>query len=136
MSNIPASEVKKLRDRTNAPFGECKAALTASGGDMDKAIQWLREKHKGLAVSKGERETAEGRIGTFVDETQQVGGIIEMRCESAPSAKNDLFIQLTNDLAKQVALKGAQTVEELVAQPFVDAPSKTVADRINEVIGL
>src|SRR5262245_32976520 len=133
---IPASDVKKLRDRTNAPFGECKTALTECGGDMEKAIQWLREKHKGLAVSKGERETAEGRIGTFVDEAQQVGGIIEVRCESAPSAKNELFVQLTNDLAKQVALKGAQTVAELLAQPFVDAPSKTVTDRINDVIGL
>src|SRR5262249_817572 len=136
MANIPAADVKKLRDRTNAPFGECKTALTETGGDMEKAIQWLREKHKGLAVSKGERETAEGRIGTFVDGSRQLGGIIEVRCESAPAATNEVFIQVTNDLAKQVALKGAKTVEELVAQPFVDAPSKTVADRINEVIGL
>ncbi len=136
MSHIPAADVKKLRDRTNAPFGECKTALTETGGDMEKAIQWLREKHKGLAVTKGERETAEGRIGTFVEEAQKVGGIIEVRCESAPSAKNELFVQLTNDLAKQVALKGAQTVAELLAQPFVDNPSKTVTDRINDVIGL
>jgi len=136
MTNIPASEVKKLRDRTNAPFGECKTALTETGGDMEKAVQWLREKHKGLAVSKGERETAEGRIGTFVDLGQKVGWIIEVRCESAPSAKNELFIQLTNDLAKQVAYEGASSVPELLAQPFVDAPSKTVSDRINDVIGL
>src|SRR5262249_54847555 len=129
-------DVKKLRDRTNAPFGECKTALTETGGDMEKAIQWLREKHKGLAVTKGERETAEGRIGTFVDEKHKVGGIIEMRCESAPSAKNELFIQLTNDLAKQVALVGAPSIEELLAQPLVGAQNKTVADRINEVIGL
>jgi len=136
MTNIPAADVKKLRDRTNAPFGECKTALTETGGDMEKAIQWLREKHKGLAVTKGERETAEGRIGTFVDEKQQVGGIIEVRCESAPSAKNELFVQLANDLAKQVAYEGAQTVQELLAQRFVDASSKTVTDRINDVIGL
>jgi elongation factor Ts len=136
MANISATDVKKLRDRTNAPFGECKTALTETGGDMDKAIRWLQEKHKGLAVSKGERETAEGRIGTFVDLGQKVGGIIEVRCESAPSAKNELFVQLTNDLAKQVAYEGAQSVQELLAQKFVDAPSKTVTDRINDVIGL
>src|SRR5438552_6251436 len=136
MSPISATDVKKLRDRTNAPFGECKTALIETGGDMEKAVQWLREKHKGLAVTKGERETAEGRIGTFVDLGQKVGGIIEVRCESAPSAKNELFVQLTNDLAKQVAYEGAQSVQELLAQPFVDAPSKTVTDRINDVIGL
>jgi len=136
MSQISATDVKKLRDRTNAPFGECKTALTETGGDMEKAVQWLREKHKGLAVSKGERETAEGRIGALVDPGQKVGGIIEVRCESAPSAKNELFVQLTNDLARQVALAGAQSVQELLAQPFLDAPSKTVTDRINEVIGL
>src|SRR3954447_13495499 len=136
MSPIFPADVKKLRDRTNAPFGECKTALTESGGDMEKAVQWLREKHKGLAVSRGERETAEGRIGAFVDPGQKVGGIIQGRCESAPSAKNELFVQLTNDLAKQVAFKGAQSVQELLAQPFVDAPSKTVSDRIHDVIGL
>jgi elongation factor Ts len=136
MSQISAADVKKLRDRTNAPFGECKTALTETGGDMDKAIRWLQEKHKGLAVSKGERETAEGRIGAFVDPGQKVGGIIEVRCESAPSAKNELFVQLANDLAKQVAYEGAQSVQELLAQPFVDVPSKTVTDRINDVIGL
>src|SRR3954454_25207786 len=103
MSQISASDVKKLRDRTNAPFGECKTALTESGGDLEKAVQWLREKHKGLAVRKGERETAEDRIGTCVDLGQKLGAIIEVRCDSPPSAKNELFVQHTNDLAKQVA---------------------------------
>src|SRR5438067_11971801 len=131
MSQISAADVKKLRDRTNAPFGECKTALTESGGDMEKAVQWLREKHKGLAVSKGERETAEGRIGAFVDAGQTVGGIIEVRCESSPSAKHELCVQLTDDLAKQLAFEGAEGVAELLARLRDDDQGTTVTDRLN-----
>jgi elongation factor Ts len=136
MSSISAADVKKLRDRTNMPMMDCKSALTEAGGDMDKAVEILRKRHKGLADKKGERETAEGRIGVYIAPDQTVGALLELRCESAPSAKNEMFVKLANDLAKQAALKGAGTVAELLAQPFVDEPSKTVTDRINEVIGV
>jgi elongation factor Ts len=133
---ISAGDVKTLRDRTNAPMMDCKAALTATDGDMAKAIQWLREKGKTVAAGKAEREAAEGRIAAFIDPQQAIGALIEVRCESAPVAKSDHFIQLSNELAKQVALKNPKTVEELLTQPLVDDPAKTVSDRITEVIGL
>lgn len=136
MSSISAADVKKLRDRTNMPMMDCKSALTESGGDMEKAVELLRLRHKNLADKKADREAAEGRIGVYVAPDQKVGALLELRCESAPSAKNEMFVQLANDLAKQVALKGATKPEELLAQPFVDEPSKTVADRIHEVIGV
>jgi elongation factor Ts len=59
-----------------------------------------------------------------------------MRCETAPSAKSDLFVALANDVAKQVALKGATTPDELLAQPLVDDPKRTVKDRVNDVFGV
>jgi elongation factor Ts len=62
--------------------------------------------------------------------------LVEVRCESAPVAKGENFIQLANDLARQVALQGAGTVQELLQQPFVGDPSKTVNDRIGDVVGL
>src|SRR5205085_6045103 len=74
------------------------------------------------------------RIGFYADD--KAGGLIELRCESAPSAKSDQFIALANDLAKQVALKGAKTPEELLAQPFVGDPSRTVSDRISDVFSV
>ena len=73
---ISAADVKTLRDRTNAPMMDCKAALTATSGDMDKAIQWLREKGKTVAAGKAEREAAEGRIAAFIDPKQAVGALI------------------------------------------------------------
>jgi elongation factor Ts len=136
MSTISAAAVKSLRDRTNAPMMDCKSALTEAGGDMDKAIEILRKKNAGIQAKKGEREMAEGRIGVYIDPAKQVGAIIEMRCESAPSAKNEQFVKLANDIAKHVALTGNAPVDTLLAQPFVDNPKQTVNDRIGEVVGL
>lgn len=134
--DISANDVKKLRELTNAPFMDCKAALIEAKGDKEKAIEILRKKNASIQAKKGERETAEGRIGIFIDPAKKVGAILEMRCESAPVAKNDLFIKLADDLARQVALKEPASVEALLAQPFIDDPKKTVNDRVGDVIGL
>src|ERR1700738_2227207 len=84
MSTIPASAVKALRDRTNQPMMDCKAALTEANGDPEKAVEILRKKSKDVVDKKGARETAEGRIATFIDPAKKVGAILEMRCESPP----------------------------------------------------
>jgi elongation factor Ts len=136
MAEITAEMVKKLRDLTGAQMMKCKAALQKADGDMEKAIENLRKENVGSVAKLAERETAEGRIGVFIDPVKQVGALVEVRCESAPVAKSELFIQLTNDLAKQVALKDATTPEALLAQPFVDDPKKTVSERMAEVVGL
>jgi elongation factor Ts len=103
---------------------------------MDQAIEILRKEGKAVAGKKAARETAEGRIGAWVDPSMNSGALIEMRCESPPVVKADAFIQLSNDLARQVALKGAASVEDLLAQPYVDDPSHTVNDRITDTISL
>jgi elongation factor Ts len=136
MSTISAATVKALRDRTNAPMMDCKNALAETSGDIDKAIEWLRKKNASIQAKKGERETAEGRIAVYIDPDKKVGAIVEVRCESAPVAKSEPFVQLANDLARQVAEKGAGTVEELMTQPFVGDAHKTVNDRLGDTIGL
>ncbi len=134
--SISATAVKTLRDRTNAPMMDCKAALTEASGDMDKAIEILRKRNSSIQAKKGDRETAEGRIAVFIDPAKKVGGIIEMRCESAPVAKSEGFVQLANELAKQVALKEPASVEALLAQTLADDPKKSVHERIGDVVGL
>jgi elongation factor Ts len=133
MTTISAAAVKTLRDKTNQPMMACKEALAEAGGDMDKAVEILRKRGHGVAVKKGERETAEGRIVTFLDPAKQVGVIVEIRCESAPVAKSEPFIALANDLARQVAQGNPASVEALLGQALA---GKTVKDRITEVIGL
>jgi elongation factor Ts len=118
------------------PMMDCKAALTEANGDIEKAVAILKTKGQKFIDKKGDRETAEGRIGAFADDAAKVGAIVEIRCESPSVVKNERFIKLANDIAKQVALKNPATVDELLAQPFVDDPAHTIKDRIAEVVGL
>ncbi|MFO0824122.1 MAG: translation elongation factor Ts [Gemmataceae bacterium] len=127
--------VKQLRDRTDQPMGLCKQALDQSGGDMDKAILWLQQQNSKMGVKREANETAEGRIGVYCDNTAKVAAIIEMRCESAPSAKSDQFIALATDVAKHVASSKATDVATILTEPFAGGKG-TVADRINEVVGV
>jgi elongation factor Ts len=133
---ISANDVKTLRDRTGVQMMKCKAALQEANGDMEKAIELIRKQNKDASVKLGSRETAEGRIATYIDPVAKVGAIVEVRCESAPVAKTDLFVKLAEDLARQVALKNPVTADELLSQPFVDKTSQTVSDRMSEVVGL
>src|SRR5262245_53401754 len=81
---ITAADVMALRNRTNLPMMDCKAALGEAGGDMEKAIEILRKKFKDAHVKRGDRETAEGRVTVYIDPAKQLGAILELRCESAP----------------------------------------------------
>ena len=132
---ITPQMVKLLRDRTDQPMGLCKQALDQNGGDMDKAIEWLRSQNTKMGVKREGNETAEGRIGVFFDHATKVAAIVEVRCESAPSAKSDQFIALANDLAKHVAATAPRDVAEALTQPFVGGGG-TVTDRINDVVGV
>src|SRR5437762_6413681 len=105
MSQISATAVKNLRERTNMPMMECKSALTEANGDMEKAVEILRKRSKDIQVKKGDREAAEGRIATFIDPARKVGAILEMRCESAPVAKSEPFVKLAEEIVRQVALQ-------------------------------
>ena len=133
---ITAAAVDQLRKRTGMQMMKCKQALIEADGDMDKAIDILRKSNKEAQVKFVSRETAEGRIGVYIDPAAQIGAIVEVRCESAPVVKSDLFIQLANDLAKQIALKDPPSVEALLTQPFVGKPGQTVDERIGEAVGL
>jgi len=132
---VTAAAVNELRKRTDQPMMDCKSALVESAGDMDKAIQILRERNNKVSVKRSMNETAEGRIAVSIDPATQTAAILDMRCESAPTAKNDQFIALAKDVAHQIVLKDPKSVDELLTQPLA-AGTGTVTDRINEVIGL
>jgi elongation factor Ts len=126
-----------LRDRTNAPFGDCKKALVEADGDMDKAIEILRKKNTAIQAKASGRETGDGRVGLWVSEDGSTGGLIDLRCESAPVAKNEMFVELATDLAKQVAMKGvAGSAQAMVDEAHHSQAGKTVKERIADVVGL
>ena len=133
---ISAALVKELRDRTNLPMMECKKALIQANGDIEKAIDYLRTTFKNVAVSRGGRETAEGRIAAFVAPDMKSAALVEMRCESPPVVKAEAFVKLSNDIATQIAGKEPASVDALLAEPYAAEKGKTVGDRINDAIGL
>jgi elongation factor Ts len=134
MPEITAAMVKKLRDETQLPMMECKAALAESNGDMEAAKRKLREQGKQFMGKRQDRTTEEGRIGVYASIKDGVGAMVELQCESAPVASNDEFIQLAEDLAKQLATgPGAKTDEELWKQPSPSRKGMTLEDQRDEL---
>ncbi|QDU20530.1 translation elongation factor Ts [Urbifossiella limnaea] len=133
MATVTPQMVKQLRDRTDQPMGLCKQALDQSAGDLDAAIVWLQKQNSKMGVKREGNETAEGRVGTYFCNTDKVAAIVEMRCESAPSAKSDQFVGLAGDVAKHVATASPADVAAALSQPF---GAGTLQDRINDVVGV
>ena len=124
--------VKELRERTNAGMMDCKKALVNSDGDMDKAIDWLREKGLAQAAKKASRVAAEGVVTQYVTPCGCTGVIVEVNCETDFVAKTDNFMNFANNVAKHIAMANPADLDELLAQKFVDDESKTIADLISE----
>ena len=132
MANITAALVKELRERTSAGMMDCKKALMENDGDMDKAIDWLREKGLAQAAKKAGRIAAEGAVVQYITECGKVGAVVEVNCETDFVAKTDNFMNFANSVAKHVALANPADLESLNAQKFVDDESKTISDMISD----
>ena len=132
MAAVTSAMVKELRERTNAGMMDCKKALVNSDGDMDKAIDWLREKGLAQAAKKASRVAAEGVVTQYVTPCGCNGVIVEVNCETDFVAKTDNFMNFANNVAKHIAMANPANLDELLAQKFVDDESKTIADLISE----
>ena len=126
-----ALDVKKLREMTNVGMMDCKAALTATDGDMDKAVDWLREKGLAKAAKKADRIAAEGvAYATVVD---GVGVVIEVNSETDFAAKTDSFMDLVKNLAVVVATANPADVEALKASKYPNS-DLTVTEIMQEKV--
>lgn len=128
---ITAAMVKALREKTGLSMMDCKKALSEAGGDEEAAMEVLRKMGHGRVTKLAGRETSQGRIACFIDGDR--GGIIELRCETAPVANTDDFIALTQLLARHAAHADNPTPELLSKQPLIEQPGKTVNDAMTEV---
>ena len=126
-----ALDVKKLREMTNVGMMDCKAALTATDGDMDKAVDWLREKGLAKAAKKADRIAAEGvAYATVID---GVGVVIEVNSETDFAAKTDSFMDLVKNLAIIVAKDAPADVEALKACKYPNS-ELTVTEIMQEKV--
>ena len=132
MANITSQMVKELREMTQAGMMDCKKALIEADGDMDKAVEWLREKGLAAAAKKAGRIAAEGVVTSYVSDDAKVGVVVEVNCETDFVAKTDNFINFAKNVAKHVAMANPADIDELMNQKFVDDESKTITDLVSD----
>ncbi len=130
---ISASDVKKLRDMTGAGMMDCKKALAESGGDFDKAIEYLRKKGQKMADKRADRDAKEGVVLALVSDDRTRGVIVKLSSETDFVAKNEKFVQLAEDFAKLGLEKMPADLDGFLALNFGNI---TVADKIAEQVGV
>src|SRR4051812_5091888 len=128
---ISAEAVKELRDKTGISMMECKKALEAAEGDIEKALAFLRERSAAIAEKKSDRELGAGTVASYIHNTAQVGALVLLSCETDFVSKNEEFISLARDIAMHASAMKPESVEAVLAEPFIKDPSKTIADLIS-----
>ena len=131
---ITAAMVKELREMTGAGMMDCKKALNATDGDMDKAVEFLRENGLAKAEKKAGRIAAEGMVATNISADGKVASIVEVNSETDFVAKNEKFTTFVAALAKQIAEGSYADVESLLASPWAEDTSKTVKEHLASLI--
>lgn len=131
MAQITAAIVKELRERTGAGMMDCKKALVATEGDMEKAIDFLREKGLSQAAKKAGRVAAEGAVVAYVTEDGKTGAIVEVNCETDFVGKNENFQALAKSIAELIVKTNPADVDALLAS---EMDGKTVKDVVTEAI--
>ena len=103
MATISSDTVKELREKTGAGIMDCKRALADSGGDLEKAIDLLRQKGLSAAAKKASREAKEGLVSSYIHGGGKIGVLVEVNCETDFVARNSEFQELVKDIAMQIA---------------------------------
>lgn len=132
--SVPASLVKELRERTGAGMMDCKKALSESGGDMERAVDYLREKGLAAAAKKAGRIATEGLIESYIHGAGRIGVLVEVNCETDFVAKTDEFKALVRDIAMQIAASKPEYVrrEEVSAETVTKEKGILRAQALNE----
>ena len=131
---ITAEQVKALREKTGAGMMDCKKVLTETDGDMDKAIELLRERGIAKAAKKSDRVAAEGLVYACVSDDKKVGALVEVNAETDFVGKNEEFRNFVADVAKQVVEKNPKDMEELLSQESIAVAGKTISEVLTDKI--
>lgn len=126
--------VKTLRERTGAGIMDCRKALTDTNGDIEKAIDLLRQKGIAKAAKKEGRETAEGRIGVVMSDDKKKASLVKLTCETDFVAKNEIFVDIAEKIAKIALEKNINDIKVVLSEKFPGGTG-TVEEQIKEAIG-
>ena len=131
---ITAETVKELREKTGAGMMDCKKVLTETNGDMEKAIELLRERGIAKAAKKSDRVAAEGLVKAYVTADKKVGVLVEVNSETDFVAQNEDFKNFVGDVAEQVAVKNPKGIEDLLNGESIKVSGKTVSEVLTDKI--
>lgn len=126
--------IKKLRQATGAGIADCKEALKATDGDLEKARRWLKKKGLEKAAEKGGREVGAGMVEVY-SHGGRVGVLVEVLCETDFVARTEDFKNLAHELALQIASMEPQSVEDLLAQEYIRDNAQTIDQLVKSVTG-
>ena len=133
MAEVTATMIKDLRERTGAGMADCKKALTEVGGDIDKAIDYLRTKGLAKAAKKAGREATEGAVVSYIHGGGRIGVLVEVNCETDFVARNEDFQGFTREVALQIAAMNPQFVrKDEVSQDFIDREREVLLAKAKE----
>ncbi len=135
MAGFSAKDVMALKDRTNAGMMECKKALTEANGDVDKAIELLREWGVAKGATPKSTEMKEGLVACKISPDGKLGALIRLGCQTDFVARNEMFLKLLNDLLELVYKTPVTTAAEVHALAYPDNSGRTVDQAIKELIG-
>ena len=131
---ITTEKIKQLRDETGLSVMLCKKALENSGGDENKALEWLKQQGLETAEKKSSRGTKAGLIEAYVHGNGQVGVLLEIKSETDFVAKNPGFKELAHDIAMHIAASNPADIEALLSQPYIKNLDITISDYLNEAV--
>ena len=133
---ITASQVKELRELSGAGMMDCKKALSNTDGDMDKAVEWLRENGLAKAIKKAGRIAAEGIVAVDVDADGKTASIVEVNSETDFVAKNEKFQAYVAEVAAQAKASSAADIEAFLAEPWAADTSMSVDDKLKAMVAV
>ena len=136
MADISASMVKELREMTGAGMMDCKKALTATNGDMDQAVTWLRENGLAKAAKKESRIAAEGVCACYISDDKKTGAIVEVNSETDFVAKNEKFTSFVAKVAKMAAETDAKCIDCFLDSAWCEDASITVKEALAGLVAV
>ncbi len=136
MADISAKMVKELREMTGAGMMDCKKALTEVGGDMEKAVEFLREKGLAAAAKKASRIAAEGIVAVCVADDKKSAAIVEVNSETDFVAKNEKFQNYVARVAAQALATSNTELDAFMAEPWIDDASVTVEQALSQMVAV
>ncbi|MEK7176032.1 MAG: elongation factor Ts [Patescibacteria group bacterium] len=131
---ITIEEIRALREETGLSVMQCQKALEEAGGNKEKAISILKAKGAEIAAKKGNRTLGAGIVVSYIHAGDTVGVLLELLSETDFVAKNPEFKTVARDIAMHIAAMKPSDTAELLSQPFIKDPTKTIADVINSTV--